>query len=93
MAVEFNPDGSIKLPGHIVKAKEENKERMLKQRCIRIKRELVSSTSPKECALHIVLSEAFTDNGFITAIYNYFMEKSVVPTKLIKINEKEFKVL
>jgi hypothetical protein len=92
MAVEFNPDGSIKLPGHIEKAKQENRERMLKQRCIRIKREVVSSSAPKKCALHITLSEAFTSNSFITAIYGYFMQKSVVPTKLIKVNEKEFKV-
>ncbi len=92
MKVEFNPDGSLKLPGHVIEAKRENQEKMLKQRCIRIKRQVVNSFAPKKCALHITLSEYFTDNGFITAIYNYFREKAEVPTKLIKINDREFDV-
>lgn len=90
--VEFNPDGSIRLPGQFAKKNEENKERLRSQRCIKIKREVVNFTSPKKCVLHITLSEAFTDNRFIDTIYNYFKESSAVPHKIRKISEKEFEV-
>lgn len=90
--IEFNPDGSIRLPAHIEQAKRENAERMLKQRCIRIKREQVSLVPPKKCVLRITLSQAFTESGFVEAIYNYFREKAQVPVKLIKVNDREFEV-
>ena len=90
--VEFNPDGSIKLPSQFARAKEENKEKLKSRRCIKVKREVVSFSSPKKCALYITLSEAISDNRFISTIYNYFKENAAVPTKLIKINEKEFKI-
>ncbi len=90
--VEFNPDGSIKLPGQLAGNKERNKEKLMSQRCIRIKRDMISFTAPKKCVLHITLSEAFADNRFIQTVYNYFKEKARVPNNLIKINEKEFQV-
>ena len=90
--VEFNPDGSIKLPELFARKKQENKEKLKQQRCILIKREIVSFTAPKKCVLHITLSDTLSDNRFIETIYKYFKEKASVPNKLVKINEKEFKV-
>jgi len=90
--VEFNPDGSIKLPGQLGRKHEEDKEKLRRQRCIKIKRDVISFTAPKKCVLHITLSEAFFDNRFIENIYNYFREKATVPNKIKKINEKQFEV-
>jgi len=90
--VEFNPNGSIKLPGQLARKHEENKEKLRQQRCIRIKREMINFTAPKKCILHITTSDAFSDNRFIENIYNYFKEKATVPNKIKKINEKEFEV-
>lgn len=90
--VEFNPDGSLKLPAFLARKKEENKEKMKNQRCLRIQREPVNFTAPKKCLLHLTLSDAFSDNRFVETIYNYFKERANVPTKLKKINEKQFEV-
>ncbi len=90
--IEFNPDGSIKLPERLAKKKEENNKKLKQQRCILVQRELVNTSAPKKCSLQITLSEALTDNRFIETIYNYFKAKASVPSKLIKIDEKQFKV-
>ena len=90
--VEFNPDGSIKLPAQFVKNREENKEKLKHQRCIKIKRNIVNFSAPKKCSLIITLSECLNDNRFIENIYNYFKEKASVPNKIKKVNEKHFEV-
>jgi len=90
--VEFNPDGSIKLPEQYARNKEENKEKLRSRRCIKVTREVRSFTAPKSCILRITLSEAISDSRFIETIYGYFKEKASVPNKLKKINEKEFDV-
>lgn len=90
--VEFNPDGSLKLPGQMARRNEEKKEKLRKQRCIKIKRDVVNFTAPKKCVLHITLSEAFSDNKFIENIYRYFNADATVPNKIKKINETQFEV-
>ncbi len=84
----FNPDGSLKVPEHL----KQNKEKLKTQRCIKVKRELASTTPPKKCILHLTLSEAINDNRFISTIYACFNENASVRTKLIKIDEKNFEV-
>jgi hypothetical protein len=88
----FNPDSSLRLPPRLAERNMQNSSRMQSQRCIRIRRSIVSSTAPKKCALHITLSDAFRDNMFISNIYKGFRERSTVPSNLKKINEKEFEV-
>jgi len=90
--MEFNPDGSMKLPEHMTRKKEVDKEKLKRQRCILVKREVVNFSAPKKCVLQITLSEVLYDNRFIETIYNYFKEKASVPHKLIKINDKQFEV-
>lgn len=92
MKVEFNPDGSIKLPGFAQQKISENESKMRSQRCIKVSRRVVSFDSPKKCVLRITLSDRINDNSFVSSIYNFFREKAAVPTKLAKINEKEFEV-
>ncbi len=89
---EFNQDGSIKLPERLAKKKQEEKYRLQSGRCILINKEIVSDRTPKKCNLHIKLSEKFTDNSFIENIHRYFSNNSELPSKLIKLNDKEFDV-
>ena len=92
MKVEFNPDGSIKLPGFVQQKVSENENKMRSQRCIKVSRRVVSFDAPKKCVLNIKLSSMINDNRFVSNLYNYFREKAAVPTKIVKINEKEFEV-
>jgi len=89
---EFNPDGSIKLPGRILKQKKSHEFRMKNGLCVTIKKEIINDKSPKKCALSIQLSEKFNDNSFVARVYSEFMNYSEVPSKLSKENDKEFKV-
>ena len=91
--VEFNPDGSLKVPSFMIENKRAKQERLIKGRCILIKKEVVDFKAPKKCKLNLQLSEAITNNDFINKIYKYFAEKAETPTKLNKINEKEFEVI
>jgi len=90
--IEFNKDGSLKLPEHLARKKQDEKYRLQKGRCVLIKKELISEKSPKKCSLHIQLSEAFSDTSFVDMIYKYFNESCEVPSKLIRLNDKEFDV-
>lgn len=90
--VEFNADGSLKLPSHMAADKKETERKLKSVKCILIKQEVVNFTAPKKCVLHLQLSEALTDNRFISVIHQEFSEKVSVPTKLIKLNEKEFDI-
>ena len=65
---------------------------MQKGRCVHIRKEQVSFDSPKKCVLHLKLSEAIIDNRFVDTTYKYFSSDSEVPSKIIKINEKEFDI-
>ena len=89
---EFNEDGSLKLPASMDKKKKENEHRMNIGRCIHIKKEMVDFTAPKRCLLHLKLSEAIIDNRFIETVHKRFNENSTVPSRLMKINEKEFNI-
>lgn len=90
--VEFNPDGSIKLPEHLAKNRSDNQQRLRSQRCIKIKREILSTKPPKKCLLHITLSEAISDSRFITNIFDQFKERASVPLRLISSGPKEFNI-
>ena len=90
--IEFNPDGSIKLPESLVKHNEEKEYKLKKGRCILFKKEMVNFKSPKKCLVHLRLSDAISDNRFVETTYRYFNETSQVPSKIIKVNEKEFDI-
>jgi hypothetical protein len=89
--VQFNPDGSIILPGKLAAMKSSDSEKM-RGRCILIRRELVSTSPPKSCALHITLSDKIDDNRFVESIYRGWDQDSEVSSKLTKLSEHEFRV-
>ena len=59
--VEFNPDGSLKLPGHMQENIHRKENKLKKERCIKISKEIVPSFSSKSCKLIINVSEAIND--------------------------------
>jgi len=90
--IEFNEDGSIKLPDSFQKKKENDEKRMKTSRCIKVRKEVVSDRTPKKCVLRITLSDGISDNRFVENIFNYFNQQAEVPAKIKKLNEKEFEV-
>ena len=87
---EFNKDGSLKLPDNVIKQKQEKEYRLEKGKCVLIKKEVTSYTTPKTCILHLKLSDPITDNRFVETIYKIFSQNSTTPLRITKINEKEF---
>lgn len=90
--VEFNADGSIKIPGQLAKVNEKNEQRLKSERCMRIKREVISFSAPKCCVLHLTISESFPDSRFVETIYNDFIRTAAVPSKIIKVNDRQFDI-
>jgi len=90
--VEFNPDGSIKLPESLAKQIAEREKKLRTERYIKITRVIVSDKPPKKCVLNIQLSDIISDNSFVQKEYAHFANSSEVPSKLNKITDKEFDV-
>ncbi len=90
--IEFNPDGSIKLPENLAKGKAEREQKLKSQRCVLFRKELVSVWPPKKCVLHLKISDAFSDSSFVEKTYGYFRERAEVPSKIIRLNDKEFDI-
>ena len=90
--MEFNPDGSIKLPDNVAKKNSQNRNRLEAQRCIKVLKEVVSVKAPKKCKLNISISQAITDFRFVENIHKLFSQNSSVPSKLVKINDREYEV-
>lgn len=90
--VEFNPDGSLKLTGSLAREKELQDDKMKRQLCIRVRRELVNFEPPKKCILKITLSEAITDRRFIDVIFNDYKSHAKTPMKLTRTSDQEYEV-
>ena len=90
--MEFNSDGSLKLPPKMQKSLDNQNERMNSSRCIKIKKEIINFEAPKKCNLQITLSNAISDFRFVNNIYNYFLEGSTVSTKLIQIDDLNYTI-
>lgn len=91
--VEFNPDGSIKLPGIVAQKQAENNVKFQNGRCLKIKKDVVSFDSPKKCALHLFLSQRVDDDLFVTTIMNYYKENMQTPFSYTKVNDREFEII
>ena len=87
--VEFNPDGSIKIPSSIAANLERKKLKLKREKCILIKKEFLDF-KPKKCVLHIKVSEAFENSNFVSAIFHSLQLDT--PVKLVKINEQEYDI-
>jgi len=89
---QFNPDGSLKLSQGTLQKKEETIDRMKRGKCILIHKEMVNFSAPKKCILRVKLSDAIVDNRFMESVHHYFKAQAEVPTKIIKLNDKEFDI-
>ncbi|MFH0874508.1 MAG: hypothetical protein V1859_01100 [archaeon] len=90
--IEFNPDGSLKIPTKFRESANSESDLLKTKRSIAIVRELVSEYAPKKCALNITVSENIKENDFIEKIYYEAVRSYDVPSKLIKISDKEYKI-
>jgi hypothetical protein len=90
--VEFNPDGSLKLDARFVKQRADHVNKLKVQRCMKVKKEILSFTAPKKCVLHLTISEKITDLKFVENLFNYFKENASVPCSIRKITERQFDV-
>jgi hypothetical protein len=88
--IEFNNDGSIRLPGNILDEKRKKDYRMASTRCARIRKEVVSSYAPKKCILHVTLSDAIKDGQYMESAFNRLKAGFETPVKLIPGVEKEY---
>lgn len=90
--MEFNADGSLKLPGNLQRKKEDDLQKLKTGRFIKIRRNVVSTYAPKKCILHITLSDSINDSKFIYSLYTYFNQSATTPNILRKIDDKNFEV-
>jgi len=90
--IEFNPDGSIKLPDSMVSAKAKSEERMKTDKIVKISKEVLSFDAPKKCQLLIEISEAFPSTSFMDITYKQWSGYCRTPSSISKENERKFVV-
>jgi hypothetical protein len=90
---QFNPDGSVKLPEHLAKKKQQEQSKLQSQRAIQIEKEITSAYAPKQCKLRITLSNAINDSRFIKTIFDRVNNQAATPLKLKQISEKEYEII
>ena len=86
--VEFNADGSLKLPRQFQEKKDDEENKMKFQNFIKIKKDVTSFKSPKECMLRLTLSNKITDKRFIEYIYNEWNQRAETPSKITKAEDE-----
>ncbi|MFH1849076.1 MAG: hypothetical protein ABH879_02720 [archaeon] len=89
---EFNADGSIRLPDKLASQKSKNQVRLRSQRCMEIKRDLVSTSPPKRCIIHLTISQAVKDHRFVDTIHKSFAGRASVPSKIVKVDERNYDI-
>jgi uncharacterized protein with PIN domain len=80
--MEFNPDGSLKLPGSM--KKEDPKKKLETERCVHIRKDLIYDRAPKKCRLQVTFSKLMQP-----VLENTFTE---TPAEIKKIDEREYSV-
>ncbi len=94
MKVEFNPDGSIKLPEGVGKKKEDDDKTFENEKCIKIVRDQISSVTPLKCELRILASEKVENPEKIESIFKHATGKfrHLADLSIKKINNREYVV-
>jgi hypothetical protein len=90
--MQFNPDGSLKISGQAVQKKFQDDQKMQNTRCMHVTKEVVRLDAPKKCVLRIKLSDKISDTRFMETIHNQFKQDASTPTKVTKLNDKEFEI-
>ncbi len=80
--MEFNPDGSLKIPENM--QKPDPKIKLDTEKCVHVRRDVIYDRSLKKCRLHVTFSKLMSP----------VLEKtfSETPAKINQITEKEFQV-
>ena len=96
MKLEFNPDGSMKLPESMVKKKEDEDKIFQDEPCVRIIRDQISTVTPLTCELLIQASDKLDNFDKIEYIFETSKERVVhgvgADLSIKKINNKEYVV-
>lgn len=88
--VEFNPDGSLKIPNWITQAKNDEDKILMAPSGIRVVKEVIRYESPKLCNVHLTLSPNACITTFVQTISSNFKQHAETPIKLIQKTDKEF---
>ena len=73
--IEFNPDGSIKLPDRMINKRKQEDEVFESRPAIRITRDQVSYVTPLKCELSIEASPLLGNPQRIKALFEYAEER------------------
>ncbi len=91
MNISFNPDGSIRMPMALQQARDQHENKMRTGRCVMVRKEVMRTSAPKLCYLHLTMSEPMRGDLLIERLHAAFRAgTSETPTKLRKINDREY---
>lgn len=88
--LQFNSDGSIKLPEKMANSRSRKQDKMRNERALILRKEIICKTSPKKCKLTLFLSDKIEDSRFVETIFNQVKINFETPVKLFKENRREF---
>ncbi|MFH1439956.1 MAG: hypothetical protein ABIG89_05285 [Candidatus Woesearchaeota archaeon] len=94
MKIEFNSDGSIKLPGQMQEKKDKDNSDFNNRSAIRITKSKVSASTPLRCELTITASDKVTNPKIISFLFNECSKNFTGGAELSirQINEREYVV-
>lgn len=94
VSIEFNPDGSMKLPENIVKKREDDEKIFREEPSIRITRDQISQITPLKCELTIGASDKLKNPERIESFYNYAKSafEHMAQLSIQKLSDKEYVV-
>jgi hypothetical protein len=94
MKMEFNPDGSIKLPEGMAKKKEDDEKIFQNEPCVRVIIDEISTVTPLTCELTIQASDKVNNFDKIEYIFETSKERSMNESGLSikKITNREYVV-
>jgi hypothetical protein len=94
MNIQFNPDGSIKLPTQLAARAADQERQMALGRCFHVRKEVVSkAVGMKKCVLHVTVSEKMAAEMPVERIYKWFLEANPeTPTKIVKVDANRYAI-
>jgi hypothetical protein len=96
MKLEFNADGSIKLPTQLAVAAADKERQMKVGRCFHVRKEVLSGAQApggKKCVLHVTVSDKMLAEMPVEKIHKWFLQANPeTPTKVVKIDASRYTV-
>ena len=91
LTMEFNPDGSLKLSGSSSRRLDDDNHKMDNTRCVKVTREVLRSSSPKQCVVTLEASRVI-EPDFISRTFDFFSKRADSTVKLTKLSSSEFQM-